>query len=59
MRAIHYSFKIGELCLVQRYGIISVIPKDKKDQLYLSNWRPLTLLNTFYKLISGVLTEKN
>ena len=58
MKAIHYSFKIGELCLVQRYGIISVIPKDKKDQLYLSNWRPLTLLNTFYKLISGVLTEK-
>ena len=41
-----------------RFGIINIIPKEQKDQRHLSNWRPLTLLNTLYKLISSILAER-
>ena len=41
-----------------RFGIIHIIPKGQKDQRHLSNWRPLTLLNTLYKLISSILAER-
>ena len=42
----------------QRKGAIVLIPKSGKDQRYISNLRLITLLNTFYKLISEVLTTR-
>ena len=39
-------------------GIITIIPKGEKDKRFLTNWRPLTLLNTLYKLISGCIAER-
>ena len=41
-----------------RFGIVNIIPKGQKDQRHLSNWRPLTLLNTLYKLINSILAER-
>ena len=38
--------------------MISIIPKGEKDKRYLSNWRPLCLLNSYYKLISGAISER-
>ena len=38
--------------------IVHIIPKGQKDQRHLANWRPLTLLNTLYKLISSILAER-
>ena len=35
-----------------------MIPKGDKDRNYLKNWRPLTMLNTYYKIISGCITER-
>ena len=58
VRSANYSFDIGSLSIQQRLGIITLLPKGLKDKRYLANWRPLTLLNTFYKLISGVITER-
>ena len=49
----NYSFDIGTLSIQQRLGIITLLPKGSKDKRYLSNWRPLTLLNNFYSLVSG------
>ena len=43
-------------CLTQ--GIISLIPKKGKERTEISNWRPITLLETMYKIISGTITEK-
>ena len=37
---------------------ISIISKGEKDKRRLSNWRPLTLLNTLYKLISGCIAGR-
>ncbi len=41
-----------------RFGIVNITPKGSKDQRLLANWRPLTLLNTLYKLISSILAER-
>ena len=58
VRSANYSFDIGSLSIQQRLGIITLLPKGSKDKRYLANWRPLTLLNTFYKLVSGCITER-
>ena len=42
----------------QKLGILQIIPKADKDLKLLTNWRPLTLLNTFYKNILGVLGNR-
>ena len=48
----------GELSIEQRRGIISLIPKKDKDLLFLKNWRPLTLLNCDYKILSTAIAAK-
>ena len=47
----------GELSISQRQGIISLIPKKNKDPLLLKNWRPLSLLNTDYKLATKCIAR--
>ena len=56
--AIREVYKNKELPLSQRLGIIALIPKADKDRCYIKNWRPLTLLETFYKLISATLANR-
>ena len=58
VKSVNYSFDIGTLSIQQRLGIITLLPKGSKDKRFLSNWRPLTLLNTFYKLVSGCITAR-
>ena len=58
VRSANYSFDIGSLSIQQRLGIVTLLPKGMKDKRYLANWRPLTLLNSFYKLVSGCITER-
>ena len=45
----------GELPITLRLGIIALIPKGEKDQTFITNWRPLTLLET---LISAILANR-
>ena len=58
MQAIHRSNEMNSLSATQKIGIVQIIPKADKDLRLLTNWRPLTLLNTFYKIISGVLANR-
>jgi hypothetical protein len=46
------------LSYMQKRGSITLIPKGQKDKRELGNWRPITLLNTLYKLISSILAKK-
>ena len=53
-----FSLRMGSLSMDQRKGIISLIPKKDKDTTYLKNWRPLTLLNTDYKILAKLLAYR-
>lgn len=58
VRSLNYGFSIGELSVTQRQGIITCIPKGDKDKKYLKNWRPISLLNTSYKLASACIANR-
>jgi len=55
---INKSFKDGILCSSQRHGLITLLCKDHNNAEKLSNWRPISLLNVDYKIISKVLTGR-
>jgi len=48
----------GELSISQRRGIITLTPKDESDLVDLQNRRPITLLNTDYKIASKALARR-
>ncbi len=56
--SILYALKTGELSIEQKRGIITLIPKKNKDRLHFKNWRPISLLNTDYKLIAKTLASR-
>ena len=58
VQAVDYAFDNNRLSVSQSLGLINIIPKGEKDKRYLSNWRPLCLLNSLYKLISGTIAER-
>jgi len=39
----------------QKRGVITLIPKKGKNKLLIKNWRPITLLNTDYKILAKLL----
>lgn len=56
--AINDIFIQKQLPISQRLGIISCLPKGDKPRQFLKNWRPITLLNVFYKLVSGCISYR-
>ena len=58
INALNYGYEQGMLSVTQRLGIITIIPKGDKDKTLLRNWRPLTLLNCLYKIVSGCIAER-
>ena len=57
-QAVNHCYNIRELPNHQRVGIICLISKQGKDPRYVENLRPITLLSTFYKIVSGVITQQ-
>lgn len=58
LRAINASFIKGEFSETFKRGVITCIPKGNKDKQFLKNWRPISLLNTSYKLTSACIAER-
>lgn len=58
VRSINCGFEQGELSVTQKEGIITCIPKENKPRKYLKNWRPITLLNTTYKIASACIANR-
>ena len=54
----HQIFEDKSLPISLRLGIIAIILKGAKDKRYIANWRPLTLLETLYKLLSSLLAMR-
>ena len=53
----NYAFDHGHLPLTQRRGVISLLFK-KGDRTQLQKWRPITLLNTDYKILTKALVNR-
>ena len=49
-----YTYDLNEMSISQRQSIITLLPKPEKDTKYLKNWRPISLLNIDYKLMTNV-----
>ena len=58
LRSINYGFLQVELSITQKNGLIVCIPKENKSRNVLKNWRPITLLNTIYKIASGSIASR-
>ena len=48
----------GKLGVSSRRGLMQLIPKKGKDSRYIKNMRPLTLLNTDYKILATVMASR-
>jgi exonuclease III len=51
-------FEEGKMSLDQRTGVINLLPKPGKNLKIIGNWRPITVLNTDYKILAKTLANK-
>ena len=52
-----YSFNSGKLSLSQRKGVLSLLYKGNDlDKELLKNWRPISLVNSDYKILTKLLS---
>jgi hypothetical protein len=58
LRSLNDAFANKNLSITQKQGIITCLPKGDKPREYFKNWRPITLLNCDYKILSGVLANR-
>ena len=58
INSINYSFGKGELTELQKQSIITLLPKAGKNLDYLANWRPISLLNTDYKIATKTIANR-
>ena len=52
------SFGKGILSASQKQAVITLLQKNGKDRLFLQNWRPISLLNVDYKILTKVITKR-
>jgi hypothetical protein len=58
VRSLNERFQKGEMSVSQKEGIIICLPKADKPREYLTNWRPITLLNVVYKIGSACIASR-
>ena len=58
VRSLNEAFNCGNFIITQTQGLITCIPQGDKSKLLIQNWRPVTLLNTIYKIASGVIANR-
>ena len=57
-RVFNEFFVSGEMSSTLKTGIITLLPKKDKNNLLLKNWRPISLLNTDYKILAKILANR-
>jgi exonuclease III len=56
--AFNHAYGQGEMTTSQKQSIITLLPKKDKDTSSLSNWRPISLLNTDYKIMTKCIAVR-
>ena len=51
LNAINYTYTEGKSSISQRRGIIKLISKKDAEPYFVENWRPISLLNSNYKIV--------
>ena len=57
-RSFKYGYQQRKISVTQRQGVITCIPKEGRSKKFLKKWRPITLLNSTYKLASSCIAER-
>lgn len=58
VRSLNHGYKVRELSVTQKQGIITCIPNDGKSNFLKKKWRPITLLNVAYKIGSRCIAQR-
>ena len=58
IRSVNEGLEKGELSVTQYQGVITCIPKDGKPKQFIKNWRPISLLNVSYKILSSCIASR-
>ena len=58
MQMMEHVYNIKQLHQTARNGVLNLIPKPGKDARRIKNLRPITLLNTDYKIIEKAIANK-
>ena len=58
MNVLNYSYNLGYLSVTQKRGIIKLIPRKDTELYFIQNWRPLSLLNTDYKIAAKSIANR-
>ena len=53
-----FAITNGEMSRDQKREVLTLIPKKDKGIRQLKHWRPLTLLNTDYKIFAKVMATR-
>ena len=57
-RSFKHSLSTNSLTVTQREAIITLIPKANGQNHVVKGWRPISLLNVQYKMLSSVVSER-
>merc|ERR1711963_856787 len=58
IQSVNEGLEKGELSVTQYQGVITCIPKDEKPKQCIKIWRPISLLNVSYKILSLCIASR-
>jgi len=58
LSALNFAFNNGCMSITQRRSILKLIPKKDAELYFIKNWRPLSLLNTDYKIAEKAIANR-
>jgi hypothetical protein len=58
MNSFSYSYENKNMSISQKQSIITLLSKKNNDVRFLKNWRPISLLNTDYKIMTKCIATR-